>query len=75
MSNSDDEESCYFCKKGKFIRRTEEIAFHQWTDKGYIFCRVSVSLGVCDQCGSRDWNDDTEAQVDEAVRQQYDKLP
>jgi hypothetical protein len=75
MANGGNGEICYFCKKGELVRRTEEIAFHQWTDKGYVFCRVKASLGVCDRCGSRDWNDDTEALIDAAVRREYDKLP
>jgi hypothetical protein len=75
MSNGGNGEICYFCKKGKLVRRTEDIAFHQWTDKGYVFCRVKGTLGVCDRCGSRDWNDDTEARIEAAVRREYDKLP
>src|SRR5262245_28333019 len=75
MSNREDEEICYFCKKGHFIRQTEEIAFHQWTDKGYVFCRISAVLGVCDHCDSRDWSEETEALIDEAVRREYGKLP
>jgi len=66
---------CHFCKKGKFIKRTEEIAFHQATDKGDVHCRITVSLDVCDQCGSRNWDTRTEALIEEAVRREYDKLP
>jgi len=55
--------------------RVDEIAFHQWTDKGYVFCRLTVPLGVCDTCGSRNWNEDVEAAIEEAVRREYDKLP
>jgi hypothetical protein len=75
MSNSENGGVCYFCKRGKFIKRTEEIAFHQWTDKGYVFCRVNVALGVCDRCGSWDWNDEAEAKIQEVVRREYEKLP
>jgi hypothetical protein len=74
MSNSENSETCHFCKKGKFIRRNEEIAFQQWTDKGYVYCRVGVSLGICTHCDSRDWGENTEALVEEAVRREYDKL-
>ena len=75
MSNSENGEICYFCKRGKFTKRTEEIAFHQWTDKGYVFCRVNVVLGVCDRCGSRYWDAEMEALIEQAVRREYDKLP
>ena len=40
-----------------------------------MFCRLTVTLGVCGTCGWRDWNDDIEAVIDEAVRREYDKLP
>jgi hypothetical protein len=75
MSNSENGGVCYFCKRGEFIKRTEEIAFHQWTDKGYVFCRVSATLGVCNRCGSWDWNDEIEAKIQEAIRREYEKLP
>jgi hypothetical protein len=75
MSNNQDGQTCYFCQRGHFRERTEEIAFYQWTNKGYVFCRVTVTVGVCNQCGSRDWNEDIEALIDEAVRREHDKLP
>jgi hypothetical protein len=75
MSKDEDAEQCHFCKRGYFRERPEEIAFHQWTNKGYVLCRVTVTLAVCDHCGSRNWSEDIEALLDEAVRQGYDKLP
>ena len=75
MSTHQNGEICHFCKRGRFVRRTEQLAFHQWTDKGYVFCRVTASTKVCDQCGSRDWNEDLDKLIDEAVRKEYDKLP
>ena len=75
MPNNENGDTCFFCKKGKFVARREEIAFHQWTDKGYVFVRVPVLLGVCDRCGSRNWNEETDAMIDKAVRREYDKLP
>jgi YgiT-type zinc finger domain-containing protein len=74
MSSDESGETCYFCRKGKLAVRTEQITFHQWTDKGYVFCRVNVPLGVCDHCGSRDWSEEAEALIEEAVRREYDKL-
>jgi hypothetical protein len=75
MSEPHSAETCPFCKKGHFRIGPEEIAFHQWTDKGYVFCRLTVTLGICDRCGWRDWNEGIEAMIDEAVRREYDKLP
>jgi hypothetical protein len=42
--------TCNFCKRGRVIKRTEEIAFRQPSDIGYIRCRVTVSIGFCDVC-------------------------
>jgi hypothetical protein len=75
MSEPRNGETCPFCKKGHFTKRTQQLAFHQWTDKGYVFCRLTLTLDVCDNCGWRDWSDDVEAMIDEAVRREYDKLP
>ena len=66
--------TCYFCKQGRFVERTEEIAFKQWTDKGYVFCNVKLLVGVCDHCDSRDWNAETETIIREVVRRERDKL-
>ena len=75
MADNQNGELCYFCERGHFRERTQEIAFRQWTNKGYVFCRVSVTLGVCDNCGSRNWNEEIETLMNAAVRRQYDKLP
>jgi len=74
MSDADDVERCDFCKRGRVIRRNQQISFRQWTDKGYIFCRAEIPIGVCERCGSRHWNEDAEAIINEVVRQEYDKL-
>jgi hypothetical protein len=75
MSEEGNEDVCYFCKRGAFIRRSEELAFHQWTDKGYVYCRVKGVVGVCDRCGSRHWNEEVEKLIELAVQFEYDKLP
>ena len=74
MSSSSDGNTCYFCKRGRFIEKAEEIAFKQWTDKGYVFCRVNIAVGVCDHCDSRDWNAETEAAIREVVDREREKL-
>ena len=75
MSEPQNGETCPFCKKGRFSKRAQQLAFHQWTDKGYVFIRLALTIGVCDNCGWRDWNDDAEAVIDAAVRREYNKLP
>jgi hypothetical protein len=46
----------------------------QSTDKGYVFCRAEIPIGVCDRCGAKHWNQVAEAIIEEVVRREYDKL-
>jgi hypothetical protein len=64
---------CDFCQSGQVTRRDQHIAFRQWTDRGYVSCRVTVPLGVCDRCQSSHWNKEAEVIVEEAVRREYEK--
>ena len=66
--------SCDFCKTGHIVKRESQITFRQWTDKGYIFCRVVIPIGVCSRCGSRDWDAAAEAIIEKAVRTEYEKV-
>ena len=75
MARSERTEACDFCGKGPVVARTEEITLHQWTDKGYVFCRVVIPLGICESCGCRSWSEQADALIAEAVRQAYDNLP
>jgi hypothetical protein len=75
MVNREKGESCPFCKRGRLRKRIEEVAFHQSTDKGYVFCRLSVPTEVCDNCGERIWAQETERLIEAAVKREYDKLP
>jgi hypothetical protein len=75
MSDSNDAQRCDFCRRGEVIRRNQQLAFRQWTDKGYVFCRAEVPVGICDRCGARHWNADAEAIVEDAVRRAYERLP
>jgi hypothetical protein len=74
MSDAHDVERCDFCKRGRVTRLNQRITFRQWTDKGYVFCRAEIPIGVCEQCGARNWNEDAEAIIEEVVRREYDKL-
>jgi len=40
MSHLHDVHQCDFCKKGRVITRKRQLAFRQWTDRGYVHCRV-----------------------------------
>jgi hypothetical protein len=67
--------SCNFCKTGHVDKRRESIAFRQQTTKGYVRCRVVIPVAVCECCGSREWDEAAEAIIEDAVRQEYEKLP
>jgi hypothetical protein len=53
----------------------QEISFHQWTSKGNVFCRVTVPMGICTECGARNWDKSAAAIIEEAVKREVDKLP
>lgn len=57
------------------VKRTQQIAFHQWTDKGYVACKATIPMLVCDHCGTKMWDDDGEEIIEQAVKEAYDKLP
>jgi len=66
---------CPFCKADRLGRRIDRIAFHQWTDRGRVVCRLSVPTGICNNCGARVWGGESETLVAQAVKHEYDKLP
>ena len=69
-----DGENCDFCGHGTVTRRDEEMAFHQWTDRGYVFCRVVVPMNVCGDCGAKTWDENAETIIEDAVRREFEKL-
>jgi hypothetical protein len=62
---------CDFCKTGRVTRHYKPVSFRQWSDKGYIFCRAEIPLGVCNQCGSQHRGQDAETIVEDAFQQSY----
>jgi hypothetical protein len=62
-----------FAKTAASSKKTE-IAFKQWTDKGYVYCNVKLRVGVCDRCDAKNWNAQTEAIIRDTVRRERDKL-
>ena len=72
--NNKPTEKCAFCNRDQLVDLTKEITFHQYTDRGYVTCRVVVPMKICDHCGAQNWDDRADAIMDEAVRQAYDKL-
>lgn len=75
MSDRRDADICDICRQGRIAIGNEELAFHQWTDLGYVFCRVSIPMATCDRCGAKSWDEAAEAIIEDAVRREYAKLP
>jgi len=66
--------SCDFCKTGHIAACQKQIVFRQLTNKGYVLCRVSVPMAICERCGSMEWNKAAETIIEGAVREEYEKL-
>jgi hypothetical protein len=75
MAAEDEPTICAVCKQGRVTRRMEEIAFRQWSNKGYVHCRVTILVGSCDNCGVKSFDPGSDKIMDEAVQREYDKLP
>lgn len=74
MNTTQGSDTCVHCRRGRMVRRTQQIAFHQWTDKGYVACKATIPMTVCDACGAKTWDDESEALLEQAVKEAYDKL-
>lgn len=74
MCTSHEDRRCIFCKIGRISKRDRNIAFKQSTDKGYIYCDVTILMSICDYCGLKTWDQNAEAIIAEAVRHKYEKL-
>ena len=68
-------EVCELCRKGKIVKSTELMKFHQWSDKGYIRCSAMVVVGVCDYCNARSLDASAEKILDETFQREYNKQP
>jgi hypothetical protein len=58
MSDLDPAQQCDFCKNGRVIARKQQLAFRQWTDRGYVHCRAEIPIGLCNHCGSKQTDGD-----------------
>lgn len=67
-------ERCEFCHHGSLITRDEAMSFHQWTDRGYVSCKVRIPMKVCGRCGMKTWDEAAETVIEQAVKQAYDRL-
>jgi hypothetical protein len=65
---------CDFCHHKRVIWRTEEMAFRQWSEKGYLHCRVELDVGTCQSCGSKSLQPGSDQLLDAAFQEMYRKL-
>ena len=72
---ADDHAECNFCFERHVTWRLEEMAFRQSSDKGYVHCRVKLSVGTCGKCGSKSLEPRADRIFDAAFKREYDKLP
>jgi hypothetical protein len=75
MTAEDGPIICPFCKNGRVTKRMEGVAFRQWSNKGYVHCRVMILMGTCDNCHTKSLDEEAEKIFDEAFQREYDKLP
>lgn len=67
--------TCEYCKKGRVAKRMEEMAFRQWSDKGYVLCRAMILIGTCDNCRAKSLDLGADEIFDQVFQREYDKLP
>jgi hypothetical protein len=67
-------DKCELCERGVKTSREEDLAFQQWTDRGYVSCRVTIPISTCDCCDAKSWDDAAESVIEDAVREAYDQL-
>ena len=65
---------CDLCRKGPIVWRTEEITFQQWSDKGYVHCRVTLPVGICANCQAKTLDVDSDLAFDAAFQREYNKI-
>ena len=66
-------EICDQCRRGRVIKRRQEIDFLQWSDRGGLHCHAIVPIGICDVCDAKTWDEIAESIVEEAISKEYDK--
>ena len=69
------DEGCPNCRNRRRMRVTVSLDFHQMTDRGRVRCQVAVPQSICARCGFEALDDGAKAIMDQAVAQEYAKLP
>lgn len=74
MSNNDIP-ICAICQKGLVTMNMEEMAFREWSNKGYVHCQVTILIGTCDNCQAKSLGPNSDPIFDAAFQREYDKRP
>jgi hypothetical protein len=74
MAVEDEPVICENLQTGARDKRMEEMAFRQWSDKGYIHCRVTILIDTCNNCHRKYLEPGADKVLDEAFQREYDKL-
>ena len=74
MAAEEEPVICDICKKGRVLKRMEEMAFRQSSDKGYVRCYVTVLIGTCEICGAKSLDPGSTKILDDAFQKEYAKL-
>ena len=74
MAAEEEPVICDICKKGRVLKRMEEMAFRQSSDKGYVRCHVTVLIGTCEICGAKSLDPGSTKILDDAFQKEYAKL-
>jgi hypothetical protein len=73
MSLFRDPDICDLCRRGHLTAAVEEIAFRQWSDKGFIECQALVMVTTCDNCGMKSLPSGSDEILDAAFRRAYER--
>ena len=58
------ERQCIVCNRGPTEPMIQDIAFRQWTNKGYVLCHAAVTIIVCDDCGAKFLDEEAESIIE-----------
>jgi hypothetical protein len=75
MSAEGEPISCDFCQQGQLVKQMKEVPFRQLSDKGYVHCRATLPISVCDNCRFQSMDKEAEKILDATFQREYDNLP
>ena len=74
MPVNDEVTVCDSCHQKRVTWKIEEMAFRQWSDKGYVQCRVELPVGTCQSCGAKSLQPGSDRILNAAFEEAYRKL-